>query len=326
MKLVTAVIIGGLVAALADPISKDGPFGPAGRTQFDIPTLLMGSPTGQRVYAWYPDNVESPPEGGWPVLIYGHGMTGGGTNLETTYPQTWEVASYGFIVLAPATCQSTTLIPLYCPDFYLDIYETYRYARETGAALDPILAYADFESPVGAFGNSMGGHGVTAMAATYGNNTDGIAFSAIIVQEGSQPPDICAAWPTNVPVQMQYGTLDPLTVTSGKPCLADISPSVSSIFANMFNSSHGEFRSPGRYSPYVSMYFRCLSKWKDWQACEAIYGTKSEYGQSLCFGHLMEDCFFDGSCPFGSYDDCLSQCPSGVESQLQCEVTCSGIC
>eukprot|EP01045_Picozoa_sp_COSAG04_P006027 COSAG04_NODE_290_length_17835_cov_11.494982_2_plen_367_part_00 len=67
----------------------------------EVPGLEEPGPTGQRAYAWYPANVESPPEGGWPVLVFAHGMTGGGEELEQAYPQTWEVASWARILLEP---------------------------------------------------------------------------------------------------------------------------------------------------------------------------------------------------------------------------------
>lgn len=145
---------------------------------YDVPTFDR---TDQHVHVFYP---ETAPNGSrFPLIAYAHGLFGGGEVDIVGYHLLFEqIASFGYVVAAPAGCSvgcaDTTNPPftdcaglLPVPSYgrvwntwYGEQLKTIAWAKNRSAAADRIFQLVDWSAGVGIAGHSMGGQ-ATAISA-----------------------------------------------------------------------------------------------------------------------------------------------------------------
>ena len=174
----------GLVAALAAAAPPElGPWAVSELT-FKAPALDATDPT---IWLVFPVcNATSAPPGGcprFPLVSYAHGMAGGDIDLLGYAELFYQLASYGFVVAAPDSCDFgctdpsggapwtdcaglPDVQPALWPAWYGELLKTIDWARNqtANATADPVFATIDFGAGVGIAGHSMGGQ-ATAVAA-----------------------------------------------------------------------------------------------------------------------------------------------------------------
>jgi len=123
----------------------------------------------------YPSNVTEGVK--FPLIVYAHGAAGGGVDMLAYNKHLGDLASYGFVVIAPKSCfigcsppkeeQPTAESPDFCyakwPSF---VYENARAVDWAKNASSPIANMVDWDAGVGVAGHSMGGEVVSQMAST----------------------------------------------------------------------------------------------------------------------------------------------------------------
>jgi len=168
---VCAAVLGFAVLATANQPGK-GPYTPA-RKFYSVPTLDASVGTGE-MHVYYPSNGK--PGENFPLISYAHGAAGGGVDLLGYTRLFNDIASFGFIIVAPNTCFSG------CSDrqmHYADCnpsakhtaggwstwfgeqLKSIEWAQNQTDAEDKILSMVDWEAGVGISGHSMGGQSTT---------------------------------------------------------------------------------------------------------------------------------------------------------------------
>lgn len=154
-----------------------GPW-PVESKTFSVPALDSTDPS---VWVVYPVcNTSACPK--FPLISYAHGFFGGDIDLVGYANHFTQIASYGFVVAAPDSCDvgctsptqgapwtqcagTPYLDPLWGP-WYGEQLKTIDWARNqtSNSTGDPLFATIDWEAGVGIAGHSMGGQ-ATTMAA-----------------------------------------------------------------------------------------------------------------------------------------------------------------
>lgn len=145
----------------AGAIPTRGPYN-SGTKQYNVSILDKSYPV---LHVIWPENA---PDGmTFPLLSYAHGAAGGSWYSIEGYYSLWtQIASYGFVVVAPASCS------MGCEDggwstYYLEQLKCIDWARNQ-SKIDPILAKIDWDMGVGIVGHSMGGQATVHSAkSTY---------------------------------------------------------------------------------------------------------------------------------------------------------------
>lgn len=153
-----------------------------GEKKYKVSTLDKSD---QNMFVYYPANASATEK--FPLISYAHGMLSGafgpieylGVLYRTLFPQ---LASYGFIVAAPAGCNmgcndrvnapytDCAGLPPVSPDGWASYYgeqlKTVDWAQNQSKKLDPIFTAVDWSAGVGISGHSMGGQATTLSAHT----------------------------------------------------------------------------------------------------------------------------------------------------------------
>jgi dienelactone hydrolase len=103
----------------------------------------------------------------FPVLSYAHGAAGGGWYTFEGYFTLWrQLASHGFVVVAPKSCSVGCKAGGWST-YYLEQLKMFEWAKnQTTAGVDPsIFNLIDWDAGVGIVGHSMGGQATVRSAA-----------------------------------------------------------------------------------------------------------------------------------------------------------------
>jgi dienelactone hydrolase len=166
-------------AALAAPPTM-GPW-PVINKSFKVPALDSTDPSLWLVYPVCNISTGCPK---FPLIAYNHGAAGGDIDLIGYANHFQQIASYGFVVAAPDSCDvgctdkkqgapytDCAGLPPLQPDLWAPWYgeqlKTIEWARNqtANATADPVFATIDWDAGVGIAGHSMGGQ-ATSMSAS----------------------------------------------------------------------------------------------------------------------------------------------------------------
>eukprot|EP00041_Stephanoeca_diplocostata_P023372 m.572835 g.572835 ORF g.572835 m.572835 type:complete len:295 (-) comp22274_c1_seq1:793-1677(-) len=138
-------------------IPTHGPYH-VGTKQYNVSILDRSYPV---LHVIWPDN--GPHGMKFPLLSYAHGAAGGDWYSIEGYYSLWtQMASHGFVIVAPASCS------LGCKNggwstYYLEQLKCIDWARNQSEK-DPILSMIDWSMGVGIVGHSMGGQATVRSA------------------------------------------------------------------------------------------------------------------------------------------------------------------
>jgi len=169
--IATAVTI--ISLALAAP-PRSGPFSAASK-KYHVSGLDV---TDQHMWVHWPANATAGQM--FPLISYAHGFLGGGLDM-LGYSYLWnQMASFGFVIVAPSSCNVgcddrsnapyTDCAGLRSLEFsnfnsyYGEQLKAIEWARNMSASVDPVFSLVNWSKGVGIAGHSMGGQ-ATAMSA-----------------------------------------------------------------------------------------------------------------------------------------------------------------
>ena len=307
-----------IVCAAAPPIM--GPW-PTTQTSYKVPTLDGTDPS---IWLHVPIcNVTECPK--FPLLSYAHGLLGGDIDLVGYWEHFRQLASYGFIVAAPDSCDVgctdaaqgapytdcaglPPLSGLFTP-WYGEQLKAIDWARNmTAAGSDPVFQTIDWAAGVGVAGHSMGGQATTmsasaACAAKWGIRAAALHHPAI----GSLP------WGNtgenvSVPVAAFTSSGDNLcTAATTEATMAAFNASAQaaalpSAYRNAQGWSHLEpvlgavFENP-LLATYTAAWFKIMLNNDRGVYYDLFYGTASDGG--LCQSEGMAGCYTAHAPPKG---------------------------
>ena len=153
----------------------------------------------QSVWVHYPICNASCPK--WPLLSYNHGLAGGDIDLVGYWAHFQQLASYGFVVVVPDSCdvgctspnlgapytdcagiQPLPPSPLWAA-WYGEQLKAIEFAQNRSRDGDPIFVQIDWKAGVGVAGHSMGGQATTMSASAACAARWGIKAAALIHPE-----------------------------------------------------------------------------------------------------------------------------------------------
>jgi len=251
-----------------------------------MPGLTGGGSRSASIY--YPSNGTAGET--FPLIVYMHG---GGTGAAKGYPlQLPTIAAFGFVVIAPETCQA---LPPTCNALCLfpdpasqgcaegwgrEVLNAVNGAREH-PSVHPALGLADF-SRLGIAGHSMGGMAAIA-AATLAGQAGGYNIKAAV----SQHPNLVPKPNVTAPVLFTGGTKD-TTGALGWGNQMFASQGISGIKINYVIEGATHLEMMGKHTPtglppwqnredaVVAQFLACHVRG---EGCDAIYG---ESGHEVC--------------------------------------------
>jgi len=225
-----------------------------------VPGLSTGG--APNAYIYYPsDALEA--EVSFPFLSFAHGTGVGGPfpAVDVSYGALLNlVASQGFIIMAPTTCQSRE-----CFDFVKDQLATIA-AAKAHPELHPALKSADF-SQVGVFGHSMGGVSTISSAAASGYGIKAAASMHPCWQPALHGVKV------NVPILFTAGSAD---VICEDGCAYNqykqVPNSNVKVFFDVAGTSHFEPTLPKKGSEVeaIALFFACHLRQEQ---CEKVNGN-----------------------------------------------------
>jgi predicted dienelactone hydrolase len=123
----------------------------------------------------YPKNAAAGQK--FPLIVYAHGAAGGGVDFLAYEKHLADIASYGYVVIAPKSCfigcsppkleepsvQGADICYGQWPSF---VYENTRAIEYSKSSTDDWASLIDWQSGIGAAGHSMGGEVVSQLAST----------------------------------------------------------------------------------------------------------------------------------------------------------------
>ena len=157
---------------------KVGPY-VVSRKTYEVPILDKSD---AKALIYYPSGNDTA-ESRFPLISYLHGLAGGGgLDIEGYAVLFAQMASYGFVVAAPLSCNDgcrdqvnapytdcaglPSVQPANWPSYYGEQLKTMEWAHSAGKeGSDPILSLIDWDAGVGIAGHSMGGQ-ATAITAS----------------------------------------------------------------------------------------------------------------------------------------------------------------
>jgi len=213
----------------------------------------------------YPAQLE---EGPFPIASFGHGS--GGSLL---LPLLKQVASLGFVVVAPKTgC---------CNDHGQDILHALDWTR-TNASLHVALQHVDY-SRAGIFGHSFGSAWATDAVRRSMEDPDKYNVKAAVFSHGGHKAD-----DITIPSMFTTGRGGGSDWGMYQSCPAD-----HKVFAQVQGAGHMEPIQGGRMNPFDAHFLGChVADLKD--SCDKIYGDGAD---SVCKANPMDGCNVTGSNP-----------------------------
>jgi predicted esterase len=203
---------------------------------------------GHDTIIYWPETSEAGP---FPLIVFGHGMGHGGERDNRTYHGLMsEVASHGFTVISPTSCDGGV-----CPSFDMDLLRTFEAATTQRATLHPSLAKAGF-AKTGLIGHSQGGS--SAMKACKGQQDYNI--SALAALHPWMPiDDIKYGKEVHVPAMYTTGSEDTLVPPSDVLKAYKRTDNAAKTFIELAGAGHDEsyHARGGRLGPYMAEWMRC---------------------------------------------------------------------
>lgn len=241
--------------------------------------------TSKIVDVYYPEGTSDQK---FPLVVYAHGNTDGGTSTPTKYKLLFsDLAGGGYIVVAPEACntgcrddpKSLPLDPKHFGDFYLQQLKAIDWAR--GQESDPVLGNIDRALGAGVAGHSMGGQAAQFCAG--GGNPEKHGISAAVMHHAFTH----TYTPPTVPFLAFTGSSDIIALpaqTQGFFNLAE--SSLARGYVNKLGATHFEPNSAsGPMTTFTVAWFKIyldktpVVNGTDYKAM--IYGTGKD---SLCHG------------------------------------------
>ena len=242
-----------------------------------IPGLQQGSNYG---YAVWPQNASAGQQ--FPLISFSHGDFGGGPFIWVYTTLLEQIASFGFVVIAHASCFPT------CDNAqYLDQLRVLDWASQMNSAgnatTHPVLRWVDFTVGFGVSGHSTGGRATfqSGVVATKHRIRAGVAINP-------DPKVDSASNVTECAIAVFTGTNDSLEPKGS--ALADfLALPRPKVYANMTGESHiTPISSHPKWGPYAAAWFKVYINGDRGRFYNLIFGEDSE---SLCGGgYPMTDC------------------------------------
>lgn len=231
-------------------------------------TIHVGGYSGaiQTARIWWPTPKNETEK--FPLVVFMHGMTAGGTQMPVDYGPglVTPLASFGFIVIGPESCPH-----VYCENFYKDGLHTVDVVMKN-SSLHPIIKKNADLSKKGVFGHSMGGAATVFMA----NNAEFLGAVAL------HPSTFMGDGSTGVKDPLFYvtGSADSIVPPAGVIRSYKKDPIKPKVVAEITGANHFEPTTLGknRITPYVNQYMLCHVKGEK-SACPYIYGKDAS---SVC--------------------------------------------
>jgi len=138
-------------------------------------TVAALDSSSQKLHMAWPSNATAGEK--FPLVSYLHGLAGGGIDMIAYERLFSDIASYGFIVVAPSGCSygckdkvgapytDCAGLPAVAPNgwssFYGEQLKAIEYAKNQSSAGDDVFSLVDWDAGVGISGHSMGGQAST---------------------------------------------------------------------------------------------------------------------------------------------------------------------
>jgi len=221
------LLLVGLAAAANPPLN--GPY-KVGEKSYTIPALDV---TDQQGVILYPTSGNSSEV--FPIISYAHGAAGGGWYTFEGYFALWrQIASHGFIVVAPKSCSVGCKVGGW-DNYYLEQLKMFTWAKnQTEAKVDPkIFSIIDWKAGTGIVGHSMGGQATVRSAAkTY---VDAHNIKAAVLHH---PEVDRGGSKIVVPTMAMTGTSDGICPPKESHTIWDPIPARPKVFSNRINETH----------------------------------------------------------------------------------------
>lgn len=232
---------------------------------FEIGGMTTGG--SQDALITYPHDTK---DTGFPVVVFAHGMTGGGWKLYFGYNELLRtIASHGYVVVSPKACPD-----VWCENWALDIATAIEriYANHD---LAKQLELADF-TKLAIVGHSMGGDAVvrvSTMSDIYSKFPliATVAFNpAVFYDKQAKSADI------KVPVFFITGTKDTTVSPQSVVKAFEEDETMDKIIANVVGDPHKECTIEGsrHMNSYAAWYLDCKVKGIS-DACDLFYDDKN---------------------------------------------------
>jgi len=313
--LALAVLLTPSLARVSAPPSALGPW-PVAEASYNVSTLDGTDPSIWLVYPVCNNTATACPL--FPLISYAHGMAGGDIDLLAYASHFYRLASWGFVVAAPDSCDVgctdasggapwtncaglPDVQPALWPAWYGEQLKAIDWARNqsAGGSSDAVFSTIDWEAGVGIAGHSMGGQ-ATALSASAacarawgiraavlhhnanGNVTGGGNVGVnISVPIAAFTSDGDSIWPETMQMMAAFNT----------SAAADTLPSV---LRDVVGFSHLEpLLAPPIENPllatYTAAFFKVFLNGDRGEFYDAIYGGSGP--SSLCGHAPMADCY-----------------------------------
>jgi dienelactone hydrolase len=292
----SVVAFAAVVGAIADAPPKKGPYDTANKRDYKI----TGTDSG-KMHVYYPKGAKGEK---FPLISYAHGLAGGSIDLLGYATHFGQLASYGFVVVAPNTCNfgcSDAVKSPYAdcnqvavkgknPDadgwntWFGEQIKAIDMARDLTKSGDAIFETIDWDAGVAIAGHSMGGQ-ATAWAA-HRNCTSQWNIKSAAIHHGVYGT-------TNekigVPVIAMGGTSDAGITVKTKDVFTK-SPIYPKVFRDIVGGPHTEpVLSPNPLlATYTAAWFKyTLGLDKGNKYHDMIFGSNED---SLCKSQEMNEC------------------------------------
>jgi len=292
MKLFAAVVA--CASAAAPP--TEGPYSTSSKRDY----VISGQDSG-KLHVYYPKGAEGEK---FPLISYAHGLAGGSVDLLGYAEHFGQLASWGFVVVAPNTCNfgckdavktpyadcNQVAVTGKNPDsegwntWFGEQLKAIEQAQELSKSGDVILSTVDWEAGIAIAGHSMGGQ-ATAWSA-HENCTSQWGIKTAAIQHG--------VWGTTnehigVPVIAMGGTSDASITVKTKDVFTK-SPTYPKVFRDIVGGPHTEpvLLPNALLATYTAAFFKYTlgldegSKFHD-----MIFGDNAD---SLCNSQEMNEC------------------------------------
>jgi len=172
LPLLTAVAIG------APTPGGTPPAGAYGTSKKSVTVAALDT-SNQKLHIHWPSNATAGEK--FPLVSYLHGLAGGGISMIAYERLFSDIASYGFVVVAPSGCSYGCKDKVEAPytncgglldvapkgwgSYYGEQLKAIEYAKNESAAGDDVFSLVDWSTGVGISGHSMGGQATTITAS-----------------------------------------------------------------------------------------------------------------------------------------------------------------
>ena len=277
------------------PVPQFGSY-PTSSANYDLPTVLDAS--NPEAFVVYPSQIlDNQNTIKFPLLIFGHGYQAGDGKTSSFYKSLLEgVASFGFIVIAPRSCNDG------CPPNYrFEMFKLLDWVAPSQLGNAPsedtlgITQFINHDAGYGFFGHSMGGR-ATAQNLHYVNTTQyNIRAGVALHPAPSTTPETLN---TSIPFATFTGSRDGCCGESVTKKMYDDATGPKA-YANMKGARHSEPTNAlfGRndWTAYVAAWFQIFLIDAAFEIDDSSYSYNLIYGSdpdSLCGGSIdmVDDC------------------------------------